>query len=80
MKCMRCVVKLLLIIGALNWGLIGFFQYDLIGMIFGGQNMMGARVVFSIVGLAGVFALCCLFKNCSGGSCGPSCGCGCCKK
>ena len=77
MKILRCIVKLLVIIGALNWGLVGFFDYNLVGDIFGGEASTGARVVFSIVGLAGLFWLarfCC--KCCRGGKCGCGCGCG----
>lgn len=43
----------LIIIGALNWGLIGFFNYNLIGMLL---TPMGARVLYSIVGIAGLWA------------------------
>ena len=44
----------LAIIGAINWGLWGFFQFDLVAAIFGGQTAPAARVVYSLVGVAGL--------------------------
>ena len=43
----------LLIIGGLNWGLVGIFSFDLVAWIFGGQTAGFSRVIFTIVGLAG---------------------------
>ncbi|MBS0626219.1 MAG: DUF378 domain-containing protein [Verrucomicrobia bacterium] len=79
MKAIGYIAKLLVIIGALNWGLVGFFQYDLVSSIFGGMTM-GARVIFALVGLAGLYKLfCCCFcrKHCGCGckNCGPNCNC-----
>ena len=84
MSVVRCIAKILVVIGAINWGLVGFLQYDLVAHLFGGMSMMGARVVYSLVGLAGLYCLGCLFHKCcrcckcgngncncsSGGSCG----------
>lgn len=53
----------LIIIGAINWGLIGFFQFDLVAMIFGGQDSLLARVVYALVGLSGLYALTILFLD-----------------
>lgn len=47
----------LIIVGALNWGLIGFFNYDLVSAIFGGGLYWIARVIFAVVGLAGIYGL-----------------------
>ena len=47
----------LLIVGAINWGLIGFFRFDLLGSIFGGMGAVLSRVVFAIVGIAGLYCL-----------------------
>ncbi|MFC7373232.1 DUF378 domain-containing protein [Fictibacillus iocasae] len=52
----------LVIIGAVNWGLIGFFQFDLVATIFGGQDAALARIVYGLVGLAGLYCLTLLFK------------------
>lgn len=47
----------LIIIGALNWGLIGFFQFDLVAAIFGGMDTAGSRIVYALVGLAALYGL-----------------------
>ncbi len=47
----------LVIIGAINWGLIGFFQFDLVATIFGGMESWVSRVVYALVGLAGLYCL-----------------------
>ena len=44
----------LIIFGALNWGLIGFFNFDLVSAIFGGGLNWIARIIFAVVGLAGI--------------------------
>jgi len=77
MKGVRFIALLLMVIGSLNWGLIGFFGYDLISEIFGGMMMAGTRVVFAIVGLAGLYGIG-LLCRCCGCKCGP--GCSCCHK
>ncbi|HET7657499.1 MAG TPA: DUF378 domain-containing protein [Bacillales bacterium] len=50
------------IIGAINWGLIGFFNFDLIAAIFGGQRAAISRIIYGIVGLAGLYCLTLLFR------------------
>lgn len=57
------VALVIIIIGALNWGSIGLFGVDLIGAIFGGQTAMVSRIVYSIVGLAGLWGITLLFKE-----------------
>ncbi len=53
----------LIIIGAINWGLIGLFQYDLVAALFGGGEQAGfARVIYSLVGISGLICLPLLFK------------------
>jgi uncharacterized protein len=52
----------LTIIGALNWGLIGLFQFDLVASLFGGQDAFLSRVIYSLVGLGGLINLGLLFK------------------
>lgn len=47
----------LIIIGAINWGMIGFFGLDLIGLLFGGQGSLISRIIYAVVGLAGLWAL-----------------------
>ena len=52
----------LTIIGALNWGLIGFFQFDLVASLFGGQDAFFSRIIYGLVGIAGLINLGLLFK------------------
>jgi hypothetical protein len=47
----------LVIVGAINWGLIGFFKLDLISLILGGQTSWLARIVYAVVGLCGLYAI-----------------------
>ena len=54
---------ILVIIGAINWGLIGFFQFDLVAAIFGGQLSVWSRVIYDIVGLAGLWGISVLLKT-----------------
>ena len=54
---------ILIIIGAINWGLIGIFGFDLVGAICGGQMSVISRIIFTIVGLAGVWSITILFKD-----------------
>lgn len=54
---------LLAIIGAVNWGLVGFFRFDLVAWIFGGQTAMLSRIIFALVGLAGLWCVTLLFRK-----------------
>lgn len=47
----------LVVIGAINWGLIGFFQFDLIANLFGGMTVWISRVIYAIVGISGIYSL-----------------------
>ena len=53
---------LLVIIGAINWGLVGLFQFDLIAFLFGGQAALVSRVLYTIVGAAGLWSISRLFS------------------
>lgn len=53
----------LVIIGALNWLLVGLFQYDLVSGIFGGPNAVVARVIYTLVGIAGLWCISLLFRR-----------------
>ena len=53
----------LVIIGAINWGLIGLFQFDLIAFLFGGQAALISRVLYTIVGAAGLWSISMLFTG-----------------
>lgn len=54
---------LLVIIGALNWGLIGLFQFDLVATLFGGAESMISRIAYTLIGLFGVYAIKFLFTD-----------------
>ena len=54
---MDTAALILVIIGALNWGLIGLFGFDLVATIFGGQDALLSRIVYSLVGLAGLYSI-----------------------
>ena len=54
---MNIVAMILVIIGAINWGLIGFFQFDLVAAIFGGQSAVISRIIYALVGLAGLWCI-----------------------
>src|SRR5690625_2619925 len=62
METLKRVALTLVIIGALNWGLIGFFQFDLVASLFGGQGAAISRVVYALVGLSGLYCLTLLFE------------------
>ncbi|NGP44290.1 DUF378 domain-containing protein [Bacillaceae bacterium SIJ1] len=62
MSTLQRIALLLIIIGAINWGLIGFFQFDLVAAIFGGQDAALARIIYGLVGISGLIALSLLFK------------------
>ena len=57
MKTLEWIVLALIIIGAINWGLIGFFQVDMIAMMFGGMHAGMSRILYAAVGLAGIYGL-----------------------
>ena len=54
---LNIVAMILVIIGAINWGLIGFFQFDLVAAIFGGQSAVVSRIIYALVGLAGLWCI-----------------------
>ena len=54
---------ILVIIGALNWGFIGFFGYDVISSIFGPGLEVVSRIIFAVVGLAGLYSISFLFEK-----------------
>ena len=53
----------LVIIGAVNWGLIGIFQFDLVASIFGGQAAVVSRIIYTLVGAAGLWCISLLFRD-----------------
>lgn len=55
-KVLDCIALTIAIIGAVNWGLIGFFSFDLVAMIFGNMSWI-SRIVYALVGLSGLYLL-----------------------
>ena len=51
------------IIGSINWGLVGIFQFDLVSWIFGGQDAVMSRIIYSIIALAGLWCITLLFRK-----------------
>ena len=51
------------IIGSINWGLVGIFQFDLVSWIFGGQDAIMSRIIYTIIALAGLWCITLLFRK-----------------
>ncbi|MDD4377805.1 MAG: DUF378 domain-containing protein [Eubacteriales bacterium] len=60
---LKKLVLVLLIIGGLNWGLIGLFNYNLVDNIFGTSLELISRIIYTLVGLAGLWAITFLFDS-----------------
>ncbi len=57
------IALLLLIIGGINWGLIGIFQFDLVAFIFGGQAAILSRIIYVLVGISAIWCVSLFFKE-----------------
>jgi uncharacterized membrane protein YuzA (DUF378 family) len=62
MKTFGLIAFILLVIGGLNWGLVGFFKFDLVEWLFGDMSV-ASRVIYALVGLAAIYKLA-MGKNC----------------
>lgn len=60
---MDTLALILSIIGSLNWGLVGIFKFDLVAWLFGGQGSVLSRIVYTLVGLAGLWCISLLFRK-----------------
>lgn len=56
MKILDYVLLTLVIVGAVNWGLIGFIQFDLVRMLFGDMSIL-SRIIYALVGIGGLYAI-----------------------
>lgn len=63
MKILDRVALILGIIGALNWGVVGLFRFDCVAFLFGGQTGAISRVIYALVGLAGLWCITMLFRE-----------------
>ena len=56
MKVLDYTILTFVVIGAINWGLIGFFDFDLVSTLFGQMSML-TRIVYALVGIGGLYAI-----------------------
>ena len=57
------IALILTIVGAINWGSIGLFKFDIVAWIFGGQTALVSRIIYTLVALAGVWCISLLFRT-----------------
>ena len=60
---MDTIALLLSIIGGLNWGLVGLFEFDLVAWAFGGPTAIISRIVYTVIALAGIWCISLLFRE-----------------
>ena len=60
---MKQLILILMIIGGLNWGLVGFFNYNLVSSIFGANLVIISRIIYALVGLASIIGITFLFRD-----------------
>lgn len=60
---MDTIALILSIIGSINWGLVGIFKFDLVAWLFGGQAAVLSRIIYALVGLAGLWCITLLFRR-----------------
>jgi hypothetical protein len=63
LKILDRIALILTIIGGINWGSIGIFKFDLVAWIFGGQDAILSRIIYTLVGLSAIWCISLLFKN-----------------
>lgn len=63
LKIVDKIALVLVIIGALNWGSVGLFGFDCVAFLFGGQMSTLSRIIYSLVGVAGVWSITLLFRE-----------------
>lgn len=54
---------ILVVIGAINWGSIGLFQFDIVSWLFGGQDAIISRIIYTVIALAGIWCISLLFRE-----------------
>ena len=57
------IALLLVIVGAVNWGSVGLFQFDLVSWAFGGQDALVSRIIYTVIALAGLWCVSLLFRS-----------------
>lgn len=62
-KMLDKICLLLVILGSVNWGLVGIFQFDLVAWLFGGSDALISRIVYTVIALAGIWCVSLLFRD-----------------
>ena len=57
------IALFLVIIGAVNWGSIGLFEFDIVGWIFGGQGALVSRIIYTVVAISGLWLISLFFRQ-----------------
>ncbi len=57
------IALILTVIGALNWGGVGLFKFDLVAWLFGGQDAVLSRIIYTVVALAGIWCISLIFRE-----------------
>ena len=57
------IALILVVIGGINWGSVGLFQYDLVGALFGGMSGMISRIIYTLVGIAALWCISLFFRD-----------------
>ena len=60
---MDTLALILSIVGSLNWGLVGIFRFDLVAWLFGGSDAIISRIIYTVIGLAGLWCISLLFRR-----------------
>ena len=56
------IALIIAVIGALNWGSIGLFKFDIVAWLFGGQDALISRIIYTVVALAGIWCISLIFR------------------
>ena len=60
---METIARVLSVIGCVNWGLVGIFQFDLVAWLFGGSGALLSRIIYTLIGIAGLWCISFLFRG-----------------
>lgn len=72
MKALNKIALALCIIGGINWGSIGFFQFDIVAWIFGGQDSVISRIIYALVFIGAIWSISLFWSNFCDEKTGPS--------
>ena len=60
---MDTIALILSVAGSINWGLVGLFRFDLVAWLFGGSGSVISRIIYTLIGLAGIWCVTFLFRD-----------------